>query len=154
MRLPPVSICAIRDVRVSGTKLANRSGMSTSSRNSYVRSARLPSGSRLPRSWLVFGAVLLVLAMVAAGAARGSEPPRSAPPARAPSSSSGAVQVLAVSTVLVHPVPASAIVARTLTPQSARAAGGAELVERPTTGLGSMLLSMMAIVGWIALRRR
>jgi hypothetical protein len=137
-----------------GTKLAPYSGMPVPSRLSFCSAVRPSFGWHGPHRRLAIGAVLLVLAALTAGAVRAAEPAGAVPTGRALSTPPGTVQLVAVPAVLVHPVSAGAVVVRALAPQTSQPQGAGAAVEQPAAGLGTMLLSMMALVGWIALRRR
>lgn len=137
-----------------GTKLASFFGMPVSSRFSFCSAVRPSLGWHATHRRLAIGAVLLVLAALAAGAVRAAEPAGAVPTGRALSTPPGTVQLVAVPAVLVHPVSAGAVVVRSLAPQASQPQGAGAAVEQPAASLGTMLLSMMVLVGWIALRRR
>ena len=137
-----------------GMKLAPFLGMPVSSRFSFCSAVRPSFGRHGTHRRLAIGAVLLVFASLEAGAVRAAEPAGAVPAGRALSTPPGTVQLVAVPAVLVHPVSAGAVVVRALAPQASQPQGGGAAVEQPAAGLGTMLLSMMALVGWIALRRR
>jgi hypothetical protein len=138
----------------AGTEFARLLDMLMFSRFSFALADRRTFGWQRTHRRLVIGAGLLVLATFAAGAVRAAEPAGAVSTARSLSTPPGTMQVVAVPAALVHPVPAGLVVARALAPQAARPEDVGAAVEPPAAGLGTMLLSLMALVGWIALRRR
>jgi hypothetical protein len=109
-------------------------------------SSRSAHGLNQALPGLVGFAGFCMLAALSGAAANAAEP------AKAVSRPPGTVQLAAAPEVLVNPIPTAAIATSALMSQPLRQP--AAVVEPKAAGLGTMLLSMMALMAWIALRRR
>lgn len=141
-----------RFASVTGAELARLVAMSLRSRSSVRLPARsaVRSGARRRSlaGHLIAFRIAFLLAGVSGSAVHAVEPGKTVSPPP------GTVQMVALPAVLVNPVPAGAVVVRSLAPQASSQPPPGESGEPPGAGIGTMLMSMMGLVGWIALRRR